>query len=140
MIFRLVIYNYAQDEFVDDPQMASILAKIGVKTLDCASHELPIWENAEAPRENVRVAENGVLVKPLAPDHERIGISNTKTSNSAINSAVQLLARCPALRIYSSISNQVYLQSEAPVEDFNLQFAKIVSSLMDDDPRNWVEF
>ena len=32
------------------------------------------------------------------------------------------------------------LQSEAPVEDFNLQFAKIVSSLMDDDPRNWVEF
>jgi len=54
--FRLVIYNFAQDEFVDDPQMASHLAKIGVKTLERASHELQIWQKAEAPNENVRVS------------------------------------------------------------------------------------
>ncbi|CBY12040.1 unnamed protein product [Oikopleura dioica] len=41
------------------------------------------------------------------------------------------------MRIYSSLTKHIFNQSENPVDDFNLQFGKIVSSLMDDDPRNW---
>jgi hypothetical protein len=51
-----VIYNFAQDEFVDDPEMGAHLAKIGVKTLERASNERRIWTQAEAPHENVRIS------------------------------------------------------------------------------------
>ena len=51
-----MIYNFAQDEFVDDPEMASHLAKIGVKTLERASHELQIWQKSEAQNEAVRIS------------------------------------------------------------------------------------
>ena len=54
--FRLVVYNFEQDEFVDDPEMAAHLAKIGIKTLEKASNELQIWAKTEAPNENVRIS------------------------------------------------------------------------------------
>ena len=51
-----MLYNYAQDEFVDDPEMPAHLAKMGVKTLERASHELPLWHKAEEESATVRVA------------------------------------------------------------------------------------